>query len=109
VPQQVLALGHYQALADAYAAMREAAQRADWDAVAAAELACRPRIEALRALGEVPLDEGARRRKFALIQRMLADDAAIRDLAQPWMRRLEDLMGRSRNARRLDASYGGTP
>jgi len=109
VPQQVLALDHYQALADAYAAMRAAAQRADWDAVAAGELGCRPRIEALRALGDVPLDEDARRRKFALIQRMLADDAAIRDLAQPWMRRLEDLMGGSRNARRLGASYGSAP
>jgi flagellar protein FliT len=103
------ALSHYRALADTYAGMREAAQRGDWDAVAKAELGCRSRIEALRALGKAPLGEAARRQKFALIQAMLADDAAIRDLAQPWMRRLEDLIGSSRNARRVDASYGSAP
>ena len=106
---QARVLGSYQELADAYAGMLAAARSGDWDAVAAAELGCRPRLAALRALGEVALDLEAGKRKFALIQRLLAADAEIRDLAQPWMRRLEDLMSGARNTRRVSARYGSAP
>lgn len=102
-------LERYRELADAYAGMLAAAQRGDWDAVTAAEHRCRARIDELRALGEVRLDAAATRQKFALLQRLLADDAALRDLALPWMRRLEDLIAGAGNARRVSLRYGSAP
>jgi flagellar protein FliT len=102
-------LAHYRELAEAYGGMLEAARRGDWDAVTAAELGCRARIEKLRALGEVPLDAAANQQKFALLQRLLADDAEIRDLALPWMRRLEDLIAGAGQARRVALRYGTAP
>ena len=107
-PQATL-LRRYRELANAYTGMLTAAQQGDWNAVSAAELGCRARIEDLRAQGEVPLDAEATKQKFTLLQRLLADDAEIRDLALPWMRRLEDLLAGAGNARRLSARYGGAP
>lgn len=106
---QAQALGHYGALEGAYAEMLEAARRGDWDAAAEAERACRPCVEALRALGEVPLDAAGRRLRFARLQRLLAADAAIRALAGPWMGRLQELLGDAGRARRLRQSYGSAP
>jgi len=109
VNPQELTLGHYRALAESYAGMLEAARRGDWDAVTAAETGCRARIEELRALGDVALDAAAARRKFALLQRLLAADAEIRDLALPWMRKLEDLIAGAGNARRVALRYSSAP
>jgi flagellar protein FliT len=39
---------------------------------------------------------------------VLADDAAIRDLTQPWMARLQHLMTSTSQERRLNTAYGTT-
>lgn len=101
----------YEAVADISGRMLEAARRDDWDAVIAEEQRVRVHIEQIRACtraqGEVPLTPAEREARGRWLRRMLADDAEIRDLAQPWMRRLQDMLSSADNARRIDACYGG--
>ena len=106
---QAQALGHYRALEDAYGAIVAAVRRGDWDAAVEAERACRPRVEALRALGEAALDADGARLRLAQLQRLLAADAVIRTLTGPRMGSLQDLLGNAGRAQRLRRSYGDAP
>jgi flagellar protein FliT len=86
-------IGHYEAIAACSRRMLDAARHDDWDAVAREEDRCRALISALKrahAAGETPL---GRRQQLALMRAMLADDAEIRDLAEPWLARLQILLG----------------
>lgn len=95
---------HYEAIAASSRRMLEAARAGDWDSVGREEDRCRGLISALkRTHPEVPSAAGIRRQRLALLRAMLADDAEIRELSEPWLRRLEALLsGRSAGAR-LDA------
>jgi flagellar protein FliT len=92
-------LEHYESIAAATQAMLDAARRSDWDALHAAEAECARRIERLKRLqaatgAETAFDAAARRRRHALLCRMLAHDAEIRALTQPWLAKLEAFLGR---------------
>ena len=87
------AIGHYEAIAASSRRMLDAARREDWDEVAREEDACRALILALKrahAAGTTPI---GRRQKLALMRAMLADDAEVRELAEPWLARLQTLLG----------------
>ncbi|MCZ7563158.1 MAG: flagellar protein FliT [Burkholderiales bacterium] len=97
---------YYESLAATSADMLAAARAGDWDAVVAAEHRCATQIEALRASGDRrPTGEEERRRRVEIIRRLLADDAEIRELADPWLRRLEDVLRSAGNVRRVDRAY----
>lgn len=99
-------LKFYESVALASAAMLEAARRADWDAMVAAEGRCAELIARLRAAGaEAPLCPEGRRRKSEIIRRVLAHDAEIRRLVDPRMRELEGLLSASATQRRVDQAY----
>jgi hypothetical protein len=66
-------------------------------------------IARLRARPESPLSDAVRARKQLLLRRMLADDAQIRDLTQPWLRQLEAMLCSSGNEKRLEGTYGRQP
>jgi flagellar protein FliT len=89
----------YQQLSDLSGAMLEAARRGDWDTVTSTERDCARLIRDLRqnpdhtALSEIEHDE-----RLRLLRKILADDAEVRDLAQPWMRELERIIKGSRRA-----------
>jgi flagellar protein FliT len=102
-------LGGYEAIAEASGRMLGAARQNDWDRFVAEERRCRELVAGLQALPELPLTESDRARKSALLRRMLADDAEIRNLAEPWMRHLQEMLSCSGNHRRLDDSYGNQP
>jgi flagellar protein FliT len=102
-------LSGYRRVAELSTQMLAAARRGDWDALVDVERCCRTEIDALRALGEHPLTPAEREEKQRILLRLLADDAEIRDLAQPRMKRLQDMLAAAGNARRLRASYGGPP
>jgi hypothetical protein len=44
-------------------------------------------------------------RKGAIIRQVLAEDAEIRRLTQPWLRRIEELLRASSNQLRLGDTY----
>ncbi|WP_296465055.1 flagellar protein FliT [Pigmentiphaga sp.] len=85
----------YMELAELSSAMLAAARRGDWDEVASYEAECARRTDYVRQLstpGTESLPKAEREGCIALIQQVLADDAAIRDLAQPWMKELEQIL-----------------
>ncbi len=86
-------LEHYEAIARASQLMLDAARQADWDEVGRVEGRCRRLISALNAASaNSPLRPLDNRRRMELLQRILADDAEIRDRTDPWLKQLERLI-----------------
>jgi flagellar protein FliT len=100
------ALSYYEAVAAGSGRMLRAAQNGDWEALIEQEKACAGLIEALRAAdAERKLSGAALVRKGAIIRQVLAEDAEIRCLTQPWLRRLGELLRSSTNQLRLGDTY----
>ena len=87
--------------------MLNAARAGDWDRVSALESHCASHIETLKS-SEPPaaLSGAAREKKVAMIQKILADDREIRDIAQPWMAQLYALMNSAGTEQKLSRAYG---
>ena len=83
-----------------------AARRADWDELIAEQERCRVLVNELRATREDTLSADEKKEKHHILTRLLADDAEIRNLVQPWMKKLEVTLHAAGNERRLGASYG---
>ena len=87
----------YQQLSDLSGAMLEAARRGDWDTVTSTERLCARVIGDLRRQPEQgPITETEHDERLRLLRKILADDAEVRDLAQPWMRELGRIIKGSR-------------
>ncbi|MGF6858108.1 flagellar protein FliT [Paraburkholderia sp. CI3] len=96
----------YEAIAALSCRMLIAARRALWNDLVHLQEEYRQLVEALREADVgVKLDEAERLRKYALIRQILADDAAIRDLANPRMAHLSALFA-GRSTRVLKELYG---
>jgi flagellar protein FliT len=96
----------YEAIAAISARMLMTARRALWSDLVSLQEEYRHLVDALKeAETGVKLDERERARKYDLIRQILADDAAIRDLANPRMATLSALFG-GRPARVLKELYG---
>ena len=93
-PSRIL-LGYYEAIGHVSFLMREAASRSDWNAVENAHACCEELIRCVRATGlsAETLDEHARRRRMEILRQVIADDARIRELADPALNRLDALFG----------------
>jgi flagellar protein FliT len=102
-------LTYYEAIERASADMLAAARAGDWNQVVKLEGACVLLISQLRLASEPantpvpaaavsgPSSAGAARAKSRLMQRILMNDAEIRQLAEPWLADLDDtLTGRPR-------------
>ena len=84
-------LSYYEAIEQASSDMLTAAKAGNWDQVVKLEGACVLLISQLKhAARQEPLDVDAARTKAKIMQRILVNDAEIRQLAEPW---LEDLDG----------------
>ena len=105
--QEVIAL--YETVAVITDKMLVAARSGDWDEVAVLESDCASHVQTLKQ-GEppAPLTGDIRLRKVQIIKKILADDRAIRDIAEPWMARLSQLMHSSGTERKLSQAYGGS-
>jgi flagellar protein FliT len=87
--------------------MLSAAQAGDWERLVSLEKDCSALVARLSALeNDDPLPERLRTRKAALLRKVLADDAAIRDITEPWLARLGSMLGANRCERQLLKSYG---
>jgi flagellar protein FliT len=100
-------LENYQYLSNITTRMRSAAMQEDWDQLVELEQQCSQHVEAMKHMDLVPIDESIRVQKVALINKILADDAAIRDQTLPWMAKLQNLMQSSRSEQRLQQAYSG--
>jgi flagellar protein FliT len=87
---------HYEAIAAASRRMLEAARADDWDEVGREESHCRELISRLRSVHPDEHLVAIRRQRLLLLRAILADDAEIRELSEPWLKQLEALLaGRS--------------
>jgi len=89
---------HYKAIEAASARMLDAAREQDWEEMLRQQAGCAVLIEQLRsaACGQ-ELTAQERRERSAIMQRILANDAHIRSLTEPWVEQLDALLsGRRR-------------
>ena len=97
----------YRRMADASTRMLAAARVDDWDAVCAIEQDCARLIGELTDIGDLaPSDPALRQEKIDLMRRVLADDAEIRLLSQPWLKKLDALMRTPATTARVNRAYG---
>ena len=54
---------------------------------------------------EIALEPNIHKRKVEIIRQVLADDAEIRNLTEPWMQRLQHLLTSVGQERKLHAAY----
>jgi flagellar protein FliT len=92
----------YAAIAAATGRMLAAARAADWQALDEGERDCNEWIARIERLGDPDrvLDAPARRVRMEMLRRVLRDDAAIRELLQPWLGQLDRCLGGTRPAAR---------
>ncbi|MBI3150274.1 MAG: flagellar protein FliT [Betaproteobacteria bacterium] len=100
-------LDQYERIKDVTGQMVAAAKRADWDHLIDLEESCRSLTHALmEAERGVQLPPPVLERKVALIRTVLADDAEIRNLTEPWMRRLQELLQGVDLSHQVKSAYG---
>jgi len=86
-------LHYYEAIERASADMLEAARNGNWDAVVKLEGACALLISQLKhAAASRPLAADEAQLKSRIMQRILLNDAEIRQLAEPWLEDLDNLL-----------------
>ncbi|HEY1058342.1 MAG TPA: flagellar protein FliT [Limnobacter sp.] len=99
----------YAAIANQSQAMLNAAKEGDWDGLCAAEEHCSRLIHELQTIKEikaVELDDRERTEHIGYLKKILADDAAIRNITEPRLRQLEEFLRAASNSQRLSNSYG---
>lgn len=103
--QEIIIL--YETVATITDQMLAAARAGDWEKLAVLESRCADHVNILKT-GEppLPLTGAVRARKVEIIKKILADDRAIRDLAEPWMAKLSLLINSSGTERKLNNTYG---
>lgn len=86
-------LHYYQAIERASQDMLAAARQGNWDEVLKLEGACVLLISQLKShAAEAPLGADEAQFKSRIMQRILVNDAEIRQLAEPWLDELDDLL-----------------
>lgn len=104
-------LAAYQAISNVTGEMAVAARAGEWDRLTALERRCAVMVARLE-MGQPGAAKPARltsdvlRRKAELIHKILADDAEIRSYTEPWMDRVQTLLGNAGMERRLRQTYG---
>lgn len=97
----------YENVATLTSHMLDAARTGDWELLAQLETDCSSRVQCLRD-NEIPTELSAelRDKKIRIIKKILADDRAIRDITEPWMMQLSELMKNAGTMRKLSQTYG---
>ncbi len=86
-------LNYYEAIEKASSDMLEAARVGNWDHVVKLEGACALLISQLKhAASKQALGAEEAQLKSRIMQRILLNDAEIRQLAEPWLEDLDNLM-----------------
>ena len=87
-------LHYYQAIEKASQDMLQAARAGNWDQVLKLEGACALLISQLKqaAASEKPLGSDEAQFKSRIMQRILVNDAEVRQLAEPWLDELDELL-----------------
>lgn len=99
----------YENVANITANMLEAAGSGDWELLARLESDCSAQVQSIREVDlPIELAPELREKKIVIIKKILADDKKIRDITEPWMLRLSNLMQNSSANRKLSQAYGAS-
>jgi flagellar protein FliT len=101
----MIVIEDYQRLSDITGQMRDAAIAGEWDSLITLEKNCAQKVAEIKPRDGVPADEATRVQKIALIKKILADDKAIRERTEPWMRQLQQIMQSARTEDKLQQTY----
>ncbi len=108
---EVAMLQNYESLATLMGLMNEAASHGQWNRLVDLEQQCRKRMDIIRQVDQQQsgsISEDVRKRKAALIRKILADDAAIRRHTEPWLEQLQGFLVRTRRDQQLKRAYAST-
>lgn len=100
-----LAIENYQQLSTITGLMRAAAAEGDWDRLVLLEQECKRKVEEIKPRDAISASPAERRQKIALLKKILADDAEIRNRTEGWMEQLQRIMQSSRSEQRLQDAY----
>ena len=96
----------YEQLLAISSEMLEAANQGDWDKMCQLQTDCSKEINTLKREGvAVSYTDQQRDRKIELIQKILANDKAIRDIANPWLKELSTLLHTTDKQMKLANAY----
>jgi len=96
----------YEALLAVTERMLETARAADWAQLVALENECRRLIANLIAAEpHAPLSGALRSRKVELIRQVLARDAEITNVVDPWMKQLQAILTSASHEKQLQRAY----
>ena len=97
----------YENVATITAKMLDAARLADWELLAQLEADCSFQVQCLRE-NDIPVElpTEIREKKILVIKKILSDDKEIRNITEPWMAQLSNLMKNSNTTLKLSQTYG---
>jgi flagellar protein FliT len=98
-------LEDYERLSGITGQMRDAAAGGEWDRLISLEQECKRKFEEIKPRDIIPSSSDERARKLALLKKILADDAAIRNRTESWMEQLQRIMQTNRSEQRLQQTY----
>lgn len=98
-------IGIYETMSELTGQMLSAARSRDWEKLVELETRCAGHVRTLQEQEGLALDGASRDRKVSLIQKILADDRAIRDITTPWLAELSALISSTGNERKLNNAY----
>ncbi len=97
----------YENVASLTNQMLNAARDRDWERLSVLESDCSLKVEAIKTADTpAPLSPELKERKIRVIKKILADDREIRDITEPWMTELSQLMRSSNTAMKVNTAYG---
>jgi len=97
----------YEQIAPLSSRMLEFARTGNWDGLSHLGRQFRGYIDRLKEIQlEFPLDHSQLARKHVLLSKILADDAAIRDIVTPELAQLSNLLGNMHRQQHLNHAYG---
>ncbi len=99
----------YADIANQSQLMLDSAKAGDWDALCEAEEICSRLIHELQTIKQAQqteLNERERTQHIGYLKKILADDAAIRDITEPRLKQLEEFLRAANNTHKLSNSYG---
>ena len=88
--------------------MLAAAQNDEWDQLVELEKECRKLTDELIANNteyELNLSEELQQHKVKIIHQVLANDAQIRTITEPWMAQLQNILNTTKCERNLQQAY----
>jgi flagellar protein FliT len=98
-------LEDYQRLSGITEQMRNAAEQGEWDRLVLLEQECKRKVEEIKPHDAIPTSPTERQQKIALLKKILADDAEIRNRTEGWMEQLQRIMQNTRSEQRLQQAY----